>query len=88
MFQAAIMFYGIKVVTCMHSDRTVSLNAIIFCITGYRIRELVWGYGKSSPIGPFRHSDISVKAVNQHGGTCINLYCVTLTYMLDYGAVT
>ena len=29
-------------------------------------------------IGPFRHSDISVKAVNQHGG---NLYCVTLTYV-------
>ena len=29
-------------------------------------------------IGPFRHSDISVKAVNQHGG---RLYCVTLTYV-------
>ena len=40
--------------------------------------------GVATCIGPFRHSDISVKAVNQHGGRVL-IYCVR---MLDYGAVT
>ena len=36
----------------------------------------------TAAIDPFRHSDISVKAVLQHGG---GLYCVTLSH---YEAVT
>ena len=38
-------------------------------------------------IGPFRHSDISVKAVNQHGGRVL-IYIVWHWRMLNYGAVT
>ena len=44
------------------------MSIVLSCKLYFHVDILVTSILYSIAIGPFRHSDISVKAVNQHGG--------------------